>query len=394
VPRTAHETCEGRVALAVTLSHQPDASALAAWDELVRSFPGSDVTQLSAWADVRRAAGFEPLYMFLQQGAELAGGALVLRRRLPLLGEIGYVPYGPIISSDTDWHLAIAGLAVALRRLAGQKMRILFIQPPLGGEEISLELRRQGFRPSHANIAPEASFRLDLVRDEEELWAGLPKEVRRRARKWPELGVTVRRGTQDDVGVLARLHAASAQHHGFKPIPLDYIANLYQRLAPGGHAELFVGEIEGRPVVADLLTGCGGVLKGRLTGMDRDSAAGRLRVPAAVRWEAIRWAKANGYRWFDFGGIHPVSIPTLVDKRSNPSILNGNDAYKASFGGIPFRYATPVEIISSSAVRIAYDLSRRLPAGRRLVERISHHLRVGGRSGPIAHSRFQRRADR
>ena len=107
----------------------------------------------------------------------------------------------------------------------------------------------------------------------------------------------VRRGTQDDVAFLARLHAASAQYQGFEPIPLDYLASLYRRLAPAGHAELFVGEIEGRPVAARLFTGCGGVLKARLTGMDRDSAAGQFSVSAAVDWEASRWGKANGYRW-------------------------------------------------------------------------------------------------
>ena len=72
---------------------------------------------------------------------------------------------------------------------------------------------------------------------------------------------------------------------------------------------------------ADLLTGCGGVLKGRLTGMDRDSAAGRLRVSAAVRWETIRWAKANGYRWFDFGGITDTAMSTLEHERSDSATL-------------------------------------------------------------------------
>jgi hypothetical protein len=209
----------------------------------------------------------------------------------------------------------------------------------------------------------------------------MPKDMQRRARKWLLLGVRVRRGTQDDVALLARLHAASAQHQGFKPIPLDHMANLFRRLAPSGHAELFVGEIEGRPVFADLFTGCGGVLKGRLTGMDRDSAAGRIGVSAAVRWETIRWAKASGYRWYDFGGIRDSSVAALVDKRPNAPPVPGDDAYKVAFGGTPFRYATPVEIISSPAVRVAYDLARRWPVGRRLVERASNRLRANRAAG-------------
>ena len=368
------------------MTPEPDTSALVMWDELVRKVPGSDVTQLSAWADIRRVAGFEPLYVFVRRGTELLGGALVIWRRLPLVGEVAYVPYGPLISVDADRGPVIAVLAAALRHLAHRRMRMLFVQPPLGGDDVSLELLRRGFRHSHAGIAPEASVRVDLTRDEDELRAGLSKDMRRRARKWPQLGVRVRRGTQGDVALLARLHAASAQHHGFEPIPLDYMANLYRRLAPTGHAELFVGEIDGRPVFVDLLTGCGGVLKGRLTGMDRDSAAARVGVSAAVRWETMRWAKANGYRWFDFGGIRDSAVAALVDQRPDSSPVTGDDAYKVAFGGTPFRYATPVEIISSPVVRVAYDLTRRWSVGRRLVERSSNRLRAiraSGGGGPI-----------
>ena len=77
--------------------------------------PGSDVAQLSAWADVRRRPGFEPLYVLVRRSAELVGGALVMSRRLPLIGEASYVPYGPVIAQDTDREPVIAALVAALR---------------------------------------------------------------------------------------------------------------------------------------------------------------------------------------------------------------------------------------------------------------------------------------
>jgi hypothetical protein len=206
--------------------------------------------------------------------------------------------------------------------------------------------------------------------------------------------VRVRRGSRDDIALLARLHAVTAQHQGFQPIPLDYLANLYGQLAPGGQAELFVGEVEGRPVAARLFTGCGGVLKSRLAGMDRDSAAGRLKVAAAVHWTAIRWARANGYRWYDFGGISDAAVSVLQDEGSDSSSLTSWEAFKASFGGTPFRYPTPVEFLSSPLVRVAYDLTRRWPAGRRLLARTSHHLlRIGGSSHGFPIRRSSGRAE-
>jgi lipid II:glycine glycyltransferase (peptidoglycan interpeptide bridge formation enzyme) len=340
--------------------------------------PGSDVAQLSVWADVRRPAGFEPLYVLVRRGAELVGGALVMSRRLPLIGEVGYVPYGPVIVLDTDREPVIAVLVAALRRQAKRKMRMLFIQPPLGGDDVGLEFRRQGFRLSQANIAPSASLRLDLAKDEDELFAGLRRTFQKKARRWPRQGVHVRRGTQEDVALLARLHATTAQHQGFTPMTPDYVTNLYRQLVSAGRAELFVGEVEGNPVCTKLFTSCGGVLKERLTGMDRDDATVRLGVPGAVLWGAILWAKANGYRWFDFGGIREKAATSILD-REEPDLsgLTGGELYKYGFGGTAFRYPAPVELISPPAARVAYDLARRWTVGRRLVERI--RLRVGGR---------------
>jgi hypothetical protein len=74
-------------------------------------------------------------------------------------------------------------------------------------------------------------------------------------------------------------------------------------------------------------------------------------------------------------------VSILEDERSDSSTLTSSEAFKASFGGTPFRYPTPVEIISSPVVRVGYDLARRWPVGRRLFERTSHRLRAGRGSG-------------
>ncbi len=60
------------------------------------------------------------------------------------------------------------------------------------------------------------------------------------------------------------------------------------------------------------------------------------------------------------------------------SRLAGPDFFKASFGGQPFSYPPPVELISSPLVRVGYDLARRSSAGSRLVEAVKRVLRAGG----------------
>ncbi|WP_170981138.1 GNAT family N-acetyltransferase [Mycolicibacterium sp. CR10] len=378
MPKEKHE--DGQRAPTVSLSVAPDARELKAWDELVRSVSGSDVAQLSAWADVRRSAGFEPLYLFAHFGGELVGGASVLQRRVPVVGSVGYLPYGPVIPLGPEREFVCRAMAYALRELARGTTRVLFVQPALDRDDCSAELRRLGFRPSQAGIAPVASLRLDLARDEVELRAGLRRRLRKWTKAWPKRGVTVRRGTPDDIGLLARLHAASARHQGFEPLSLDYLQTLYGRLAVDGHVELFIGEVEGIAVAARLYTGCGGVFKQRLIGMDRDSDAARLNVPAAVEWEAIRWSKGNGYKWFDFGGIRETTATVLDHESPDMSLLTGSEVFKASFGASPFRYPPPVEFFSSSVLRSGYDSALRWPSGRHALGRVTRVLRSGGSS--------------
>jgi hypothetical protein len=149
-------------------------------------------------------------------------------------------------------------------------------------------------------------------------------------------------------------------------MPYDYLEALYRELAPTGHVALFVGEVDGVPVAADLVTRCGDTLRGRLTGFDRSGEAARLSVPAAIRWQIIQWGKANGYRWLDFGGLRPATLEILMSGGERPPDgWIAVDQPKLTFGGIPFRYPPAVEMIRPAALRVGYELICRTEYGRK-----------------------------
>jgi lipid II:glycine glycyltransferase (peptidoglycan interpeptide bridge formation enzyme) len=104
-----------------------------------------------------------------------------------------------------------------------------------------------------------------------------------------------------------------------------------------------------------------------LRGLDRSGEAARLSVPAAITWEAIRWAKAEGFGWFDFGGLRAPTLRALLDGETAGGEEQSVDRFKTNFGGAAYRYPVSVEVIHSPALRAIYDLTRRWPAGRQLV---------------------------
>ena len=209
-------------------------------------------------------------------------------------------------------------LADCLRQLCRDRLRSLFVQPPEGADDLTDALLLRGFRPSCAGISPTGSLRIDLGDDLATIRSRFGRKLRSWPHRWEARGVTVTVGDEADIPVLVRLMAHSAQRQGFALLPGHYVERLYRELAPTGNAVLFLGRVNGEPVAADLVTVCGDMIRGRLTGFERCGDAARLSVPAAVRWEVVKWGKQQGLRWLDFGGLAPTTLAALLDGEAPP----------------------------------------------------------------------------
>jgi len=366
----------------VSRESAPNQATLAAWNELVRHTEGTDVTQLSVWATIRALAGYTPTYLFAYQGNTLVAGSLLLRRRLLGFLSIGYLPYGPVIHPEAPDRSAVITAMLQELNAFARDQRLMFIQPPEHAHDVSEALLASGYRPSKAGVAPAGSYRLDLTPPLEEIRAGFSKRLKSWTNRWESKGVRVRRGDERDLPLLLSLMARTGERQGFRPPPLAYVQTLYRELNQLGNAALFVGEVNGVPVSADVVTVCGGMVRGRLGGFNGEGETGKLSVPAAVRWEIIKWAKERGYRYLDFGGLPERMLTDMIDRG-----IHASDEWpsaqrsKLQFNGTPFRYPTPVELVRPPMLRLAYDWGTSRPSGMRLVQKVKDVLRgVRGRS--------------
>jgi Acetyltransferase (GNAT) domain len=141
--------------------------------------------------------------------------------------------------------------------------------------------------------------------------------VRSWTNQWAARGVVVRRGDERDLPLLCELMQHTAAAQGRTPLPAAYVTTLYRELAPG-NAALFVGELDRVPLAADLVTRCGGLVRGRLGGFDRSGEATRVSLPAAVRWQILQWAKDQGAHWLDFGGLSQRTLDILLSGGCRP----------------------------------------------------------------------------
>jgi lipid II:glycine glycyltransferase (peptidoglycan interpeptide bridge formation enzyme) len=349
----------------VWCARDPGRAVLAEWDRIVGTTPGTDVTQLSAWARLRGHAGYTPDYLLAYQRGQLVGGALILCRRLVGVALVGYLPYGPVIAVDAPGRQCVRQALEDAVVAVGHELWMLFVQPPEDGHDISRGLRQRGFRPSRAGIAPAGSMRVDLSGSEQQLRARAKRRLRPTTTLWANHGVTIRRGDERDIPLLAELISYSAHTQGYRPYSVDYLRAMYQELA--GQVTLFIGEAGGVPIAANLVTSCADMVRGRLIGFNRTAPGRRLSVPAALTWEIMQWAKAQGYRWYDFGGLPEPVLHDMLDLgiRHNPH-WPGTTHAKLGWGATAFRYPPPIELIHPKILRITYDTIQRYDRDQRL----------------------------
>lgn len=100
-------------------------------------------------------------------------------------------------------------------------------------------------------------------------------------------------------------------------------------------------------------------------------------MTSALDWEAIRWAKGNGFNEFDLGGLSGEATSTIIAEGFNAPALDGPSRFKVGFGGRLHQYPPAVELISSKLVRSAYDALGSASFGQVLVDRVRRWMRQG-----------------
>jgi len=98
---------------------------------------------------------------------------------------------------------------------------------------------------------------------------GFSKRLKSWTNRWAAKGVRVRRGDESDLALLVALMARTGARQGFAPAASGVCADDVSGAGALGQVAVFVGEVGGVAVSADVVTVCAGMVRGRLGGFDR-----------------------------------------------------------------------------------------------------------------------------
>ncbi len=301
-------------------------SAPPGWDDAAVRSPGGHVLQSSAWAAIRSAQGWRA--EFVRVGDPLPV-ALVLWRRVPVLGEIAYVPRGPIVAPGDG-----SGLERALRELAklaaDRGALALKVDPELAADVATAPLERTGYRRGDDIQPVLATLVLDLGADEGSLLAGLEKDTRWSVRQAAKRGVLIREAS-DDAALRSfyDLYRVTGSRARFITRTWEYYELVWRTLIGAGLARLRLAYVEGRAVAGAMTWRCG---QRELYMYGASNDEGRKRYASyGLQWECIAAAKMSGALTYDLGGI-----PVDPSRKDDP--MYGPYLFKKGFGGTPRAY--------------------------------------------------------
>lgn len=294
------------------------------WDRLLLSFPRPHILQSSEWGEVKRATGWAPRQLLLEEGGRAYAAALLLRRKVPFLGApVLYVPKGPLLAEDGP---ACLEAALALLEEEARRERAIFVKidPDIAAEDaVALEvLRRRGWRRGE-DVQFRNTILVDLRADEATLLGRMKPKTRYNIRLAERRGVRVREGTMADLEAFYELYRETGRRDGFLTRPYPYYRQVWQTFLEAGWGHLFLAEHEG-----DLLAGLFllhfGPVAWYMYGASADHK--REHMPNhLLQWEAMRWARAAGCTTYDLWGA--------PDRLRPDDPLWGVYRFKAGFGG-------------------------------------------------------------
>jgi hypothetical protein len=319
--------------------------------------------------------GTEVINIITGSGSTIDGGAQMQIKRFAVLGGVGYVSRGPLMASHDCQHLVPLFDEIE-RASRAARVRHLIIQPPEGGEMITKVMISRGYQHGAVEVAPTASMRIDLSGSLEGILSRMSASRRKEIRRGQRGGLILRPGCTDDIVQFHALHEASARRQNFVSMSLQYLSQHWAALNPRGLLHMILAYRDGTAVAGLWLTAFGKTVTERLAGWNPDQR--ELHPTTACRWEAIRWAKARGYRYYDFGGIERGNAELLQAGLPLPQSFHCTpDAFKRQFGPDPVLFPLPMQFTISPFLRPAVNRLYPRVAGSEFLRKLIHRFRNG-----------------
>lgn len=307
----------------------------------IDALAGGEFLQAVFWGELSARGGEEIEYWGTRDGEKILAAALIIKK--PLFGSFfyWYAPRGP--RGD---KMAVDFLLNGLKK---EKSSAIFFR--LEPEELPSDEKIKNNLKKSVDLQPKKTLMLDLNKSEEELLKLMGQKTRYNIRLAEKKGVKIIPGTANDFSEFWRLMSLTGERDAFRLHSASHYENLISASSADsndnsdGRIKLFFARANGKNIATGLFCFFGD----RATYMHgaSDNEARNLMSPHLLQWEVIKWAKKEGYKYYDFYGI---------DEKKWPGVTR----FKVGFGGFVKEYPGTYDFVFRPGIYNLYEFLRKL----------------------------------
>lgn len=261
------------------------------WDNAIARHPGHSFFHSAAWAAVlERTYSFTPAYFTINNGVGIESLLPLMEVDSWLTGRRGIaLPFTDDchpLSSDADSFRRLVESAMEFGKARGWRY---------------IEFR--GGNGLFAGASPSLSYyshTLDLLKDEDVMFARLGASARRAVRKALKSGVTVEISQSlEAVKAFHSLQCKTRRLHGLPPQSFGFFRNIHEQVLAQNLGIVVLARHQGHVIAGAVHFHLGRQAIYKYGASDKSFQ--HLRGNNLVMWEAIKWHARNGSKTLDLG---------------------------------------------------------------------------------------------
>ena len=282
------------------------------WKTHIKSFEVTNLTQYWQYGSAKEETGkWKAIRLVVLNNEKVIALAQFLIKTFPKLGGIARMNRGPMLIKEITENDRSNVLCKSLEALIQEAKRrfwwIVQIAPEIPESDATIKaLKELGLK--RLDQPPFGSGLIYLSCDEEELLMSLKVKWRNSLRKGQKSRVKVSSVSGKNIELKALIDTYKGLQHArsFKGIHDSLIDALAKQEGEGWEFTLFNAYEEGSKEINEsigiLVSIRHGDTSTYLIGITNDIGR-KLNVNYLLLWEAMRYVKRNGCKWFDIGGL-------------------------------------------------------------------------------------------
>jgi lipid II:glycine glycyltransferase (peptidoglycan interpeptide bridge formation enzyme) len=292
------------------------------WDKFISGQPFAQFLQSWAWGEFQTAYKRRVWRVGLEENGQLVAGGQFIEHYLGLGMAYLYCPRGPVVKFPiSNFQFPIKELTDFIKNTASTYGELFLRIEPTENIKYSISniTRIHSVQPSHTLL-------LDLSKSEDELLSAMHEKTRYNIRLAERKNLSLEQ--KNNLETIWPLMNETAKRDKIKLHPKKY----YDLMLKHVPCQLFSINFQNLPLATGIFIGFGDTftyVHGASGNQNRE-----MMAPYLLQWQAIKFAKSAGYRYYDFGGINPTDESDL-DFRPRWA---GITRFKTGFNGITKTY--------------------------------------------------------